>query len=131
MGFVIQSAASLVAIGLLVALAAWAKIARPCAPLDAASARQRFAEEFPEARPEAIWIAADGRGAVARAQDQALVLFQAGDAYVARSLAWAKAIAAQPEGDAVRIGFGEPGAPGARLKLGAGAAWPPLAGDAA
>ena len=131
MGFAIQSAASLVAIGLLVALAAWARIARPCPPLDAQSARLRFAEEFPEARPDAIWIAADGRGAVGRAKDQALVLFQAGDGYVARSLAWARAIAAQPESDVVRITLDEPGAPLARLKLGAHASWPPLTGGAA
>jgi hypothetical protein len=125
-GFLVQSAASLVAVTLLVGLAAWARIGRPCPPLDDERARSLLAEEFPDDRPTAVWIAADGQGAIGRAGDKALILFRIGDVYVARSAPWARLAAAKADGDQVRLGFGEIGAPAARFKLGAGAAWPPV-----
>jgi hypothetical protein len=125
-GFLLQSAASLVAVMLLVALAAWARIGRPCPPLDASRARALLAEEFPDDRPTGLWISADGRGAVARSADKALILFQSGDAYVARSEPWARLGEAEPSSGEVRLRFGEIGAPEARLKLSAGLAWPPV-----
>ena len=64
--FLIQFAASGAAITLLVALAAWARIARPCAPLDESRAGELLAQEFPGRRIDALWLAADGAGALAR-----------------------------------------------------------------
>ena len=124
-GFVIQTLVSAAAIAGLVALAAWARIAAPRAPLDLASARALIAEEFPAARIEGVWVAADGRAALARAGGQALVVFLRGDDYVARAVAWSEASAARVEGGAVRLAFRDIAAPTARLMLGAGAVWPP------
>ncbi|QUD88090.1 hypothetical protein [Phenylobacterium montanum] len=130
-GFLVQSAASLVAVMMLIGLAAWAKIGRPCPPLDESRARSLMAEEFPDDRPASIWISADGRGAIGRAGDKALVLFRVGDAYVARTAPWSGLGAALRQGDGVRLKFGEIGAPAARFKLEASAAWPPALGEAA
>jgi hypothetical protein len=124
-GFVIQTLVSAAAIAGLVALAAWARIAAPRPLLDPASARVLIAEEFPTARVEGVWIAADGRAALARAGGEALVVFLRGDDYVARALGWSEAAAARIEGGAVRLAFRDITAPGARLALGDGAAWPP------
>jgi hypothetical protein len=123
--FLDQSAVSLVAVTLLVALAAWARIARPCPPLNPDRARQMLAEEFPDDRPSQVWVSADGQGVVARAQDKALVLFRAGDVYVARSASW-KAVCETPAAHGlVRLKFGEIGAPEARLRLSPAVVWPP------
>jgi hypothetical protein len=124
-GFVIQTLVSTAAIAGLVALAAWARIAAPRAPLDLARARALISEEFPTARIEGVWVAADGRAALARTGGRALVVFLRGDDYVARAMAWSEAAAARIEGGAVRLAFGDIAAPGARLVLGEGAAWPP------
>ncbi len=54
--------------------------------------------EFPEATAvDALWIAADGAGLVARSGDRALVAWRKGDGYVARDLAWTDALAAKAE----------------------------------
>ncbi|WP_269716436.1 hypothetical protein [Caulobacter sp. NIBR2454] len=79
---------SALAVAGMVGLAWWAKIPRSTPPLDEAAARAILADDFPDITPENIWIADDGRGAVARAGEQALVLFQLGDSYVARLVAW-------------------------------------------
>jgi hypothetical protein len=123
--FVIQTAVSALAIAALVGLSAWAGIATPRPPLDAAAARRLIAEAFPDERVGGVWVAADGRAALARAGARALVVYQRGDDYVARSLAWGEALAAPIEGGAVRLVFHDIAAPGARLALGTDATWPP------
>jgi len=122
--FVIQTLISAVAIAALVGLAAWARIAAPRPPLDAASARALLAEEFPDAAIGAVWVAADGKGAIGRAGDQALVVYLRGDDYVARAMAWNEAAASPIEDGAVRLAFHDIAAPMARLSLGEDAAWP-------
>ena len=92
----IQLGGSVVAVVLLVALAAWMGVARATPPLDAASARALLAQEFPDHRPDAVWIAADGAGIIARAGDLALVLWRRGDGYVARDLPWSAVAALKP-----------------------------------
>ena len=131
LAFVIQSALSLVAVCLLVALAGWARIARPCPPLDPEAAGRLLAEEFPDDPPSLVWVSADGQGAVAKARDTALILFRAGDSYVARSAPWAAVCATEARDGLVRLKFAEIGAPEARLRLSPDVAWPPTMGEAA
>jgi hypothetical protein len=121
-GFLIQTAASLAAIGLMVALAAWARIARPQPALDEARARALIAEDYPDRAIQAVWVSADGAGALARSGDQALVLTRLGDGWAARQLPWAKAAAAPLEGGKVSLRLGDVAAPRAVLEL---KAWPP------
>lgn len=93
----IQLLGSAVAISALVGLAAWARIARPTPPLDTDGLNALLAEEFPDHRPSAVWISADGAGALARAGDQVLVLWRRGDSYVARETRWTAVAAATPQ----------------------------------
>lgn len=90
----IQLVGSAIAISVLVGLSALAGIARPTPPLDAASLSALLAQEFPDHRPMASWISADGRAALARDGDTALVLWRRGDGYVARDLDWAAVLTA-------------------------------------
>jgi hypothetical protein len=92
----IQLGGSIVAVILLVAFAAWMGVARATPPLDAEAARALLTQEFPEHRPNAVWIAADGAGVIARAGDLALVLWRRGDGYVARDLPWSAVAALKP-----------------------------------
>ena len=117
----IQLAGSVTAIAVLVGLAAWARIARVTPPLDVAGARALLAEEFPDEPVDAVWIAADGTGVVARSGDQALVLWRKGDGYVARDTLWSQAAKAAVVDGRVRLKLGD-GSP--RLALSDGA-WPP------
>lgn len=119
---IIQLAGSAAAVGLLVALAAWAGIARPTPPLDAEAARTLLAVEFPDDPVDALWIAADGAGLVARSGERALVAWRRGDGYVARDLPWAAALAARPVNSVIVLRTAD-GA--ARLALEDGEAWPP------
>lgn len=93
----IQLIGSAIAISALVGIAAWAGIARPTPPLDAAGLAALLAEEFPDHHPTATWISADGLGALARNGDTVLVLWKRGDGYVARELAWPVVAAARPK----------------------------------
>jgi hypothetical protein len=131
LGFLIQSAASLVAVMMLVGLAAWARIGRPCPPLDATSARRMLAEEFPDHTITGVWVAADGGAAIGRAGGQALILFRMGDVYVARSAPWRALATAQVSGDSARLRLGDVGAPQTTLRLARGHAWPPALESAA
>lgn len=117
----IQLLGSAVAVSLLVALAAWARIPRPTPPLDAQGARALLAVEFPDDRIDALWIADDGAGLVARSGDRALVLWRKGDGYVARETAWANALAATVDKGRLKLRIAD-GAPRLSLKDGA---WPP------
>lgn len=124
-GFVIQFLASGLAVSLLVGLAAWARIARPMNPLGEDRARVLFAEEFPDQSPDEVWVAVDGRGALARSGDRALILCEVGDAYLARDLAWGEAIKAPFRDGVVHFILKDIAAPRARLAL---AKWPPEGG---
>ncbi|MGR4865662.1 hypothetical protein [Caulobacter sp. LARHSG274] len=117
----IQLLGSAAAVALLVGLAAGAGVPRPAPPLDPAAARALLAQEFPDHPLDALWIAADRAGAVARADDVALVLWRKGDGYVARAAPWAAALDAAVARGRVRLRRVE-GRP--RLALGDGA-WPP------
>jgi len=92
----IQLGGSVVAVILLVAFAAWMGVARATPPLDPESARALLAQEFPDRRPDAVWIAADGAGIIARAGELALVLWRRGDGYVARDVPWSAVAALKP-----------------------------------
>ena len=131
----IQLLGSAVAVSLLIAIAAWARIPRPTPPLDAEGARALLAQEFPDDPVDALWIAADGAGLVARSGDRALVLWRKGDGYVARDLAWSAVLAAKTHNGFLVVKTAD-GAPRLALKDGA---WPPpqfvspkfVSGDAA
>lgn len=117
----IQLLGSAVAVSLLVAIAAWARIPRPTPPLDAEGARALLAVEFPDDPLDTLWIAADGAGLVARSGERALVAWRKGDGYVARDLAWSAALAAKTRKGFVIVKTAD-GAPRLALKDGA---WPP------
>ncbi len=82
MAFLIQLAASAVAVAALVAFAAWAKIERAAPPLDEAHARAVLADDFPDHAIEAVWAAPDGSRALARAGGELLSVRRVGDGYV-------------------------------------------------
>lgn len=121
-GFLIQFAVSAAAVAGLVVLSAWARIARPTPPLDEAQARTLLDEEFPGQRPDEIWIAQDGAGALARSGASALILWRIGDGYVARATSWARVLEARLTNGRLRIDFDEAAAPRAVLAM---ADWPP------
>jgi hypothetical protein len=118
----IQLAGSGAAVALLVAVAAWANIARSAPPLDEAGARRLLALEFPGREPERIWVAVDGQGALAKCGAMALVLCRLGDGYVARQIPWAQALAASFNGGRLTIDLRDVAAPSAVISL---PAWPP------
>jgi len=121
--FWIQFAISFAAIGLMIALAAWAKIARPQPGLTPQQALKLIVLDFPTAEPRPIWIADDGHGAIARNGDQALLLFAVGDSYVTRSVAWSSLSGAQTKAGQVRLNLHEFEAPMAQFAV--SGAWPP------
>lgn len=100
---VIQLGGSVVAVALLVAFVRWLGVARPTPPLDAASAKALLDVEFPDHRPMATWIAADGAGLIARDADLALILYRRGDGYVARDLPWSAVASLKPTGGRVTV----------------------------
>jgi len=120
--YLIQLAVSALAVALMIGIAAWGTRGRAAPPLDEAAARAWLADEFPGRRLEGLWLAADGRGAVARSGDEALVLSRMGDGYVARRVAWASAVAARARDGRVRIPLADIAAPRVELAL---PAWPP------
>jgi hypothetical protein len=106
----------------MVGLAAWATRGRGAPPLTEAEARRWLADEFPDLAIEGLWLATDGKGAVAKSKDQALVLSRMGDGYAARRLAWSRVVGAGLEDGRLRIALGDPGAPRAVLAF---TMWPP------
>ena len=122
-----QFLGSAVAVALLVALAAWARIARPTPPLDEAAARRILADEYPQLHPTQVWIAEDAGGAVARAGEAALLLRRHGDGYTARKLPWTDLAAAKVDKGRVTVDIRDIGAPRFTLAWPADAAWPPEA----
>lgn len=122
--YFIQLAASGAAVAILVAMAAWARIARPVAPLDEAAARALLAQEFPGRTVDALWVASDGAGALARSGALALVICQIGDGFAARQISWAQALAATFRNGHLTLDLGDVTAPRAVIAL---PSWPPLA----
>ena len=120
--YLIQTGGSALAVGLLIALAAWARIAKPAPPLSDARARALFADEFPGKAIDRLWVTVDGRGALARAGASALVLCAVGDGYVARHIPWAQALASTFKDGALRLDLADIAAPKATLAFDA---WPP------
>lgn len=92
----IQLGGSVVAVALLVAFAAWMGVARATPPLEPGPARALLDVEFPDYRPDAVWVSADGAGVIAREGALALVLYRRGDGYVARDLPWSAIAALKP-----------------------------------
>lgn len=120
--FFVQLALSGAAVAILVGLAAWAKIAKPAGPLDEARARNLFEDEFPGRRLDAVWVASDGAGALARSGGLALVLCQVGDGFAARQIPWAQAISASFKNGKLCVDLADIAAPRATLSL---PSWPP------
>ncbi len=127
----IQFGGSALAVAMMVAVAAWARIARPVEPLDPAAARRLLAIDYPDLVAEDIWIAADGAGAIARVGQEALVLYRLGDSWVTRHMLWDRALAAPIRGGKVRLKLADPAAPLARLAVSGVNPWPPIQIDEA
>ncbi|MDP1632116.1 MAG: hypothetical protein Q8L66_11930 [Caulobacter sp.] len=122
---ILKLAGSALAVAIMVAIAWLARIARPMTPLDEAGARLLIAEEFPDLSPDQLWVAGDGGGAVARAGEDALVVYRLGDSWVARSMPWVSALAAPVKRGKVLLKLRDPAAPMARLTVSGVSPWPP------
>ena len=122
--YFIQLAASGAAVAVLVGLAAWLGIARPLSPLDETAARALLAEEFPGRPVDALWVATDGAGALARSGALALVICRTGDGFAARQIPWAQALSATFREGRLSLNLGDVTAPRAVIAL---PSWPPLA----
>src|SRR5512143_1665451 len=107
MAVLIQFAASLAAIGLMVALAAWLGRPRPTPPLTRERAAAILAEEYPDDALSALWLSADGRAAIARSGARALILYRLGDGYVARATPWTNAVAAKARDGQLVLNLGD------------------------
>jgi len=125
LAFLLQTGASVAAIVLMVAFAAWANIARPTPPLDRAAIMDLLAFEFPGAPIDGVWISADRRGAIVRSTDQALLVYLAGDGYVTRSTPWSEVVKAAPKDGRLTLRLPDVGAPRASFAVESQAAWPP------
>jgi CTP:molybdopterin cytidylyltransferase MocA len=121
-GFALQFAATFAAVALLVGLAAWAKMAKPMTPLDEARVLKLLADQFPGRVVERVWVAVDGRGALAKSGAAALVLCEVGDGYVARHIPWAQAVSSSFRDGVVKLDLSDVAAPNARIAL---QSWPP------
>jgi len=120
--FFVQLALSGAAVAVLVGIAAWAKISKPAGPLDEKKARGMFEYEFPGRRLDAVWVASDGAGALARSGGLALVICQVGDGFAARQIPWAQAISASFRNGKLCVDLADISAPRATLSL---PSWPP------
>jgi hypothetical protein len=126
-GLLIQLIGSAVAVAAMVGLAAWARIPRPTEPLDEPTARDLIDTDYPGYPIDAVWIAADGLGAIARSGDHALILAQLGDSWVTRDMPWQAAIASPIRGGRVRLRTADPAAPRLSLAVSGVTPWPPQA----
>ena len=120
--YLIQLAVSAVAVAVMVGIAGWATRGRGAPALDEAAARRWLADEFPGRGLDGLWVAVDGRGAVAKSGDEAFVLSRMGDGYVARRVPWTQASTATVKDGRLHIRLADAAAPSAVLTL---AAWPP------
>lgn len=119
---IMQLAGTAAALAVLGGLAAWAKSAKPMNPLTEDRARHLLGEQFPGRPLDRIWVAVDGRGALAKSGAAALVLCEVGDRYVARHIPWTQAVASSFRDGVVRLDLSDVAAPDARLAL---QSWPP------
>ena len=92
-------------------------------PLDDGRAARLLAEEFPGRRLDQVWVAVDGRGALARSGASALILCEVGDHYVARNIPWAQAVQSTFRDGVLKLDLSDVAAPQARLAL---QSWPPM-----
>lgn len=129
-GATIQLIGSVIAIVGMVALAAWARIPRPCPPLDEPAVRERLAVEYPDRTVDSVWLAADGAGAISRSGDKALILVRLGDSWVARDMAWEAVLASPIRSGRVRLRFKDPAAPRLSVAVSGVNPWPPAAPEA-
>lgn len=113
--FWVQFAGSAVAVIILVALARWARIARTVGSLEEGEARRLMDDEFPERTIDQLWLADDGRAALARSGDLALVIFRLGDGFVGRQLPWSRV--PEPDAGYLALSFTDFAAPGFRMAL--------------
>jgi hypothetical protein len=120
--FFVQLALSGAAVAVLVGIAAWAKIAKPAGPLDEKKARSLFEYEFPGRKLDAVWVASDGAGALAKSGGLALVICPVGDGFAARQIPWAQAISASFKNGKLCVDLADISAPRATLSL---PSWPP------
>ena len=118
-----QFAISLTAIGLMIGLAAWAKIARPLMPLSPEHARQLIQLDFPSQTLGSVWIDDNGKGAIIRSDDLALILFRFGDSFVSRAVRWEQLTRLSPIDGRVLVPLEEFEAP--RAQFAVSGAWPP------
>jgi hypothetical protein len=125
--FLIQTIVSALAVFALVGLAAWLGRPKAIAPLDEAAARRLFAEELPGADIDAVCIAPDGKSALARFGDAALIAYRAGDGFVVREAPLSVLSAAQLQDGRALLRLDDVAAPRAVFALPTGAPWPPRA----
>ncbi|CAN5155549.1 hypothetical protein BH09PSE2_BH09PSE2_08010 [soil metagenome] len=121
MEIVVQFLGSAVAIALLVGLVAWTRKGRDDGGLDWP---QRFAEEFPGASVDELWVASDGSSALAHACDRALIGWRLGDGVVTRSAPFSHLHVAQRGPRHVELSLDDPGLPRLRFLADEGP-WPP------
>lgn len=121
----VELAKSVAFVAFMIAVAAWARIARPVSPLDEARARTLLAGEFPDRSVDFLWIAGDGAGVIARSGEDALVLYRLGDSWVARAMPWRLALVAPVVRGKVLLKLRDPAAPMARLAVSGVSPWPP------
>ncbi|MDP1735813.1 MAG: hypothetical protein Q8L23_00075 [Caulobacter sp.] len=112
-------------VAFMIVVAAWARIARPVAPLDDASARELLAGEFPDRAIDSLWFAGDGAGVIGRSGEEALILYRLGDSWVARTMPWRLALVAPVLRGKVLLKLRDPAAPIARLAVSGVNPWPP------
>lgn len=120
--YLIQFAVSAVAICVMAAVAAWARVPRPTPPLTETAARAIIEDELPDLALGAVWVDALGETAVARSGDLGVVLFRVGDSYAVREAPWERVKAARARNDRLMLTFGDPAAPAAFFKLSGGVA---------
>jgi len=125
LAFLTQLLISGLAVAALVGLAAWLGLPRDAGPLDEAKARRLLTEEFPDAPIDALWLAHDGGGALARSGDEALILYRAGDGHVIRSAPWSSVGAGVVRNGLAVLRLDDVTAPRAAFALSDGAPWPP------
>lgn len=122
---IMQLTVSALLVAFMILVAGLARIARPVAPLDEATARTLLAGEFPDLSPDYLWISGDGAGVIARAGEDALVVYRLGDSWVARTMPWASALLAPVRRGKVLLKLRDPAAPLARLAVSGVTPWPP------
>ena len=124
--FLLQTAASGVAVLVLAGLAAWARLSKAMPALDEVTAGRLMSEEFPGRPLEQVWISDDGQSAVAKSRTAAMILFASGDGFVARDLPWTDMTASTVLNGRVLVRLHDFAAPKATLAF---AAWPPNLGQ--